>query len=154
MSPIEDRDLTLALGHRDWTHLDIDLSYYPTDNEDIIVTPRVQPFILRDGPRPRIQIVWVNDSTPYLLRLTVFPSVKYVCIRNMLSSTPIVQARVEWTDNISGDYCTTTMNGGDTLVIPNPRKYDADTGLYGITISTTEEQVDIPIYIVAVGSEA
>lgn len=153
---IEDRDLTLALGHRDFTHLDINLEYYPTSDEDVCITPRIQPFVLRDAPRPRISTFWINDTTPYLLRLEVFPSVKYVCIRNMLAAPPaelLYPIRVSWYDNISGDYCVTSCDNDQTLVIPNPRKYDADLDLYGIEISTVEEQISIPVYAICVGSE-
>lgn len=139
------------MSNQDFTRLMIDLSYGPTNDTDTRITPVIESFMLRDAPRARVSTVFPSASDDYLMRLEIFPSIKYVCIRNMTDADEATATlQIDWYDNISGDHCVTSIDNGESVVIPNPRKYDTDTDEYGITLSADEV---IAVYTIVVGAE-
>lgn len=139
------------MSHQDFTRLDIGLSYGPTTDTDTRITPVVEPFMLRDAPRARIEIVYPKAVEDYLIRCEIFPSMKYVCLRNMTAPGVTATVQVDWYDRISGEHGVTSIDNGESVVIPNPMKYDPITDEGGITLSSDET---IAVYVIEVGAES
>ena len=139
------------MANVDFTRMTIDLKYGPTLDTDTRISPIVEPHMLRDAPRARVEMCFTEPNTPYLIRMEVHSRVKYVMLRNATDSAQdSALCQVDWYDDTSGEHCVTSIDNEESIVIPNPRKWDADLDMYGITLTADET---IGIYAIEVGEE-
>jgi len=141
----------------DIVRVDVDVNYGPDATPDTLVNPLIEAFILRTADMVKNQQVITYAGVHYNIKLDNHADVDYVILQHMLP-LPVapddVSAPVDvlWVDDTSGDAAATQLNNAETMIIPNPLKYDATLGFGGIQLYTLEA-AGVAINVIAVGKK-
>lgn len=138
----------------DITRVDVDINYGPTST--VLVNPLIEAFILRNADMVKDAYVITYSTDRYLIRMNNYTDVDYVILHHTvaLPVAPVVMVPVDvmWTDDTSSDLCLTQLENSETMIIPNPLKYDAVLGLGGIELFCLEP-LGIEVHVIVVGNQ-